>query len=145
MNGQRGKEFRLAAHLHAEVKRRARVHDLLHHFPQLVDLDREDAAVGRLVLRVGNGGDEFLVEHVHAVPQQILKAQQQREDQPARFGLLHHRHEVERGPLVVAARAHGHVARVVHAEVGIAPAGDVISLQGAGYVPRLRRRGHGFL
>ena len=137
MNGQRGEEFRLAADLDAEVEGRAGILDFLHHLAQLVDLDREDAAVGRLVLRVGDRGVEFVVEHVHAVPQQILETEQQREDQPARFCLLHYRHKVKGEALVVAPGAHGHVARVVNAEVGIAPPGDVVSLESAGYVPRL--------
>ena len=45
MDGERGEEFRLAADLEAELVGRAGVHDFLHDFAELVDLDREDAAV----------------------------------------------------------------------------------------------------
>ena len=48
---QRGDQLRLAARLQPEVERRARVEDLLDDLAQLVDLDREHAAVDILVAR----------------------------------------------------------------------------------------------
>ncbi len=93
------------------------------------------AAVLPLVTGLGDGRAEFLVQHLHAVAQQILEAQQQRKGQPAIARLLHHRHEVERRALVLH-RTHGHVAGIVHAEVAGSPAGDVVSVERAGDIPR---------
>ena len=142
MDGQRGEEFRLAADLESELERRARVHDFLHDLAQLVDLDREDAPVGRLVTGVGDGGVEFLVEHVDAVAQQVLEPEQKREAETAVLGLVHDGHEIERGALVL----HGldrHVAGVVDAKIGVPPAGNVVNVERAGNIPRLGRRSHG--
>ena len=81
----------------------------------------------RLVARLGDGRAEFLVEHLHAVAQQILEAQQQRESQAAVARLLHDGHEVERRALVLH-RPHRHVAVIVDAKVAVAPAGDVVCI-----------------
>ncbi len=135
MNRQRGEKLGLAPDLQPEFVRRAGIHDFFHHFAQLIHLDREDAAVLALVSGLGDGGAEFLVQDLHAVAQQILETEQQRQGQPAIASLLRHRHEIKRRALVLN-RAHGHVAGIVDPEVGAAPPGDVVSMERAGDIPR---------
>ena len=50
-----GEQFRLAADFQAEIERLARVEDFLHHFAELVDLDREHAAIFALVIEFRDG------------------------------------------------------------------------------------------
>ena len=53
----------------------ASVHDFLHDFAELVDLDGEDAAVDILVARVGDRGGEGAVDGFDAIAEEILEAQ----------------------------------------------------------------------
>ena len=84
LQGQAGEQLRLAAHLQAEIVRLARVQDFLHHLAQLVDLDGKDAAILVLIIELGDGAAEGLVDGLDPVAQNVLKTNQHRKFQPAR-------------------------------------------------------------
>ena len=95
MDGQRGDQLGLAAGLDAEMERRAGIHDLLDHFAELVDLDREDAAIGVAIIRLGDGVGEGLIDRLHAMAEEILKAEDDRESEAALLGLVDEFHDVD--------------------------------------------------
>ena len=76
---QAGEQLRLAPHFQPELVRLARVQYFLHHFPQLVDLDGKDAAIFVLIIELGNGGRESLVDGLDPVAENVLKPNQHRE------------------------------------------------------------------
>lgn len=61
----------------------ARVHDFLHDFAELVDLDGEDAAVDILVAGFGDRGGEGAVDGFDAIAEEILEAEDHRESEAA--------------------------------------------------------------
>ena len=61
------------------MKRLSGVDDLLDHFTQLINLDRENAAVIAAVLEFGNRVVKSAVDRFDAMPEQILKADDERE------------------------------------------------------------------
>ena len=52
---QAGEQFRLAADFQAEIERLARVENFLHHFAELVHLDRKHAAIFALIIEFRDG------------------------------------------------------------------------------------------
>ena len=125
MHRERREKFRLAARLDAKMKRRARRHDLLHDFLKLVHLDREHAAVHALVFEILDGRRERAIDRLHAVPQQIVKAQHHRESQPLLLRLGDGGHNFH-GRLFIERREDLHVALVVDPEVTAAPPVHVV-------------------
>ena len=89
-----GQQFRLAAGLQPEVVRPAELEHLFDHLPLLVHLDRVDAAVAALVLVLGDGGLEGVVDLPQAVLEDVAEADQDRQvdaaqlqvDRPAASG-----------------------------------------------------------
>ena len=80
---QRGDQLRLAARFEAEMKLLAGVDDLFDHFAQLVHLDRENAAIVVAVTEFLDRALEGAVHRFDAMPQQILKANDQRKSEAA--------------------------------------------------------------
>ena len=76
---QSGEQFRLAADFQAEVERLARVENFLHHFAQLVHLDRKHAAIFALIIKFRDGIAKGQVDGLDAVAQNVLKPDEQRE------------------------------------------------------------------
>ena len=136
MNRQRREQLRLAARLDAEVKRLAGVDDLLDHLAELIDLDRKNAAIRRLITGFLDRRAERFVDRLHAMPQQILETQDHRKAEPVFApGLVDHlddidrRRRILRGPnLDVAAR--------VDREIAESPTVDVVERNGGGNIPR---------
>ena len=104
VHSQRGEEFRLAAALQPEVVFRARVEDFLHDLTQLVDLDRENAAVRLLVAGLRDGAGERLADRLHAVAQEVLETDDQREAVALFARFLHDGHHVDGRALVLQGR-----------------------------------------
>jgi hypothetical protein len=123
---QAGEQFRLAAHFQAEIERLARVQDFLHHFAELVDLDRKHAAILALVIEFRDGIAKRQVDGLDAVPQNVLKPDEQRKFQPAPLGLLDHVRDVHRRAGFLQWRMRHHVAGVVDVKILRAPAMDVV-------------------
>ena len=126
MQGERGKQFRLAANLEAGLVRFARDQDFLHHLAELVDLDRKNAAITPPVLvlrdRLGEGG----VDRLHAVPEDVLKADQQRSAEVAFAGFVDDIRQANGCAAVVGARPSHHPALFVDVKIAKAPAVDVV-------------------
>ena len=122
---QTGEQLRFAADFQAEVERLARIQNFLHHFAQLIHLDRKHAAVFALEIEFRDGALKRLVDGLDAVPQDVLKADEQRELQSAFPGLLNHIREVHRRPRVLK-RFGNDMARVVDVEIFRAPARDIV-------------------
>ena len=124
MDREGGEEFGLAAGLDAEMPRRARVEDFLHDLAELVHLDREHAAVGRLVAGLGNRLGEGFVDRLHAVAQEVVEPHHEREGEVPRLRLGDDVHEVDR--VAVALRVHAGMALGRDSEIAAAPAVDVV-------------------
>ncbi len=139
LQGQAGEKLRLAAHLQAKLVRLARVQDFLHHFAQLVDFDGKDAAVFVLIIELGDGGGEGLVDRLHAVAQNILEADEHRKLQSPAPGLLDHVSQIHHRPIF--AQRHGDdVPGLIDVEVWRAPTIDVVKGARGLDVPSRRRR-----
>ena len=74
---------------------RARVENFLHDLAQLVDLDRKHAAVWLLVAGLRDGAGERLADRLHAVAQQVLEPDDQRETEALFARLVDHGHHVD--------------------------------------------------
>ena len=136
LQGQAGEQLRFAAHFQAEIERLAGIQDFLHHLAQLVDLDREHAPVTALVIELGDGVAEGGVDGLHPVPQDVLKPDQHRKLQAARFGFLHDIGDIDRGAIFL--QGFGDDApRLVDVEVARAPALDVVQIASLLDVPAL--------
>ena len=133
---QAGKQLRFAADLQPEVKRLAGVEDFLHHLAQLVHFDREDAAVFALIIELGDGVAESQVDGLDAVPQDVLKPDQHRKLQPARFGFFDHVGQVHRRA-GVPQRLGDDVPGFIDVEVLRAPTMNVIQIPSGLDIPRL--------
>ena len=88
LEGQSGEELRLATDFETKVKGAAGVQNFLHHFAQLVDLDREHAAVLALIVEFLDRGAEGEIDGLDAVPKDVLETNQHRKFQAARFGFF---------------------------------------------------------
>jgi len=129
LQGEAGVELRLAADFEAEVERLAGVEDFLHHFAQLVHLDRKHAAILALEIIFGDGILEGLVDGLHAMAQDVLKADEQRELQAAALRLFQHVGEVHTGARLLQRRG-GDVPGFVDVEILRTPARNVVKRAG---------------
>ena len=66
------------------MKRLAGIDDLFDHFAQLIDFDRENAAVFTAIVEFRDRVFESAVNRFDAVPEQILKADDKWKGEPAR-------------------------------------------------------------
>ena len=138
---QRSEEFRLAAAFQAEMKIVASVEDFLHHLTQLVDLDREYAAVRLLVARLGDGTGKRLADRLHAVPQKVLEPDDEREPETLFARLVDDRHHVN-GRALIHQRRDLRVPLGVDREITRTPTVDVVSGSGGWDVPVDTRFNH---
>ncbi len=83
---------------------RPRVQDFLDHFPQLIDLDREHAAVRLLIAGFRDCAVERLANGVDPVPQQILEADHQRKPEALLARFLDDGHDIDCRALVLERR-----------------------------------------
>src|SRR5207249_9829714 len=72
VHGERGDQFGLAAGFETEMKLLAGVDNLFDNFAQLVDLDREDAAILVAITELRHRSLKCAVDRFDAVPQPIL-------------------------------------------------------------------------
>ena len=124
-------KLRLAAALQPEMKFRARVEDFFHHLAELVDLDREHAAIRLLVTGLGDGAGKRAADRLHAVAQQILEPDDERKAETLFARLVDHIHHVDGRALVEQRRDLG-VAPRVDRKIARAPTVDVIGGSGGG-------------
>src|SRR5205807_9755454 len=82
VHGERSDEFRFAAGFQSEVKLQAGIDNLFDDFPQLVDLDRENAAIFIAITELRHRGLKGAINRFDAVPEQILKPDYQRKAEP---------------------------------------------------------------
>ncbi len=134
---QAGEQFRLAADFQTEIERLARVENLLHDFAELVDLDREDAAVLALVVEFLDGTAKGQVNRLDPVAQDVLEPNQHRELQAARLGFFDHVVDLD-ARAVLLQRPGKHMPRFVDVKVFRTPTLDVIQIAGVLDVPRRR-------
>src|SRR5437588_1575485 len=88
VHGQGRDQLRLASRLQAKVKRLAGIDDLFDHLAQLIDFNRENAAVFSSVVEFRNRVFESAVNGFDAVAEQILKADDKGKREPARSRLV---------------------------------------------------------
>ena len=102
--------------------------DLLDDVPLLIDLDGIDAAVLALIVVLGDGGLEGLVNFADAMAQNVGEAQQNRQLNAALLQLIDELLQVDGllGPFV---GVNGHLALVIDAEVTLAPVPDFVDVQ----------------
>ena len=132
-------ELRLAAGLEPEAEVRAAAVDLLDDEPLLVDLDREHRRVAVLVVVLGDGGGEGVVQRAQPVAQDVGEAQHHRRGEVARLELAHHLVQVDLARAVAAGPAHD-VAGGIDAEVTAAPGAGGVDLLGVLDAPWRPRR-----
>src|SRR5207244_4548367 len=84
VHGQGRDQPRLASRLQAKVKRLAGIDDLFDHLAQLIDFNRENAAVFSAVVEFRDRVFESAVNGFDAVAEQILKADDKRKGESAR-------------------------------------------------------------
>src|SRR4030088_1696291 len=134
VHGERSDRLRLAPGLETEVKLLPRIDDLLDHLAQLIDLDRKNAAIISSIVELAHGGLKRAVDRFDAMPQQILKANDQRETEPAVARFVHDFEDVD-----LAAKLLGglrdHVTPLVDREISAAPAIDIVSRNSCINVP----------
>jgi hypothetical protein len=138
-HGHHREELGLAAGLEAEAEVGAAAVDLLDDEALLVDLDREDGGVAVLVVVLGDGRGEGIVQGPQTVAQDVGKAKHHRRGQVARLELAHDLVEVDLALAAPVGPAHG-VAGGVDAEVARSPGPDRVELLGVLYAPVRSRR-----
>ena len=134
VHGQGRDQLRLRPRLEAEMILLSRVHDLLDHLAQLIDLDREDTAVMIAIAEFANRTLESEIDGSHAVAQQILKANHERKTETALPCLVHHFEDIDRSP-AIAQRPHLGVASSVDRKIPRAPALDIVGRDGGFNIP----------
>ncbi len=134
MHGEGRDQFRFAAGFETEMKSFAGIDDFFDHLAQLIDLDREHAAVGIAIAELGNRRFKRAVDRFDPVAQQILKPDDERKTQSPRARFVDHFENVDRAAGVLE-RPGNDVAVLVDGEVVPAPAVDVVRGDGRLNVP----------
>ena len=125
MDRKRRDHLRFTARLDAEMILLARVDDLLDDLAKLVDLDRENAAVGVLVAALLDGLGKRLIQATDTIAKKIMATNQKGETQPSILGLSDQFHQVDLLTLA-APRPHGGMSRRVHDHVSLRPSLHVV-------------------
>src|SRR5213595_1069641 len=125
VHGQGRDQLRFASGLQAKVKRLAGIDDLLDHFTQLIDFDRENAAVFSAVIEFRDRVFESAVNGFDAVPEQILKADDKGKGEPARSRFVND-FKNGNGATILLERLGYDVAISVDGEVTGSPTLDVV-------------------
>ena len=125
MDRERGDHLRFAAGLDAKMILQAGVDDLLDDLAKLVDLDREDAAVGVLVPALLDRLGKGFIQPTDTVAQQIMATNQKGKTQATILGLSNQFHQVDFLALA-APGPHGGMARRVHNHVSLGPSLHVV-------------------
>ena len=128
-HGHHGHQFGLGAGFQAELVRLAELQDLFHHLPLLVHLDGVDAAVAALVVVLGDGGLERVVDFAQPVLEDVGEADQDREVDAAQHQRVDQFLEID-GAGRILLRVDAHVPVVPDREIALAPAGDVVEIAG---------------
>ncbi len=134
--GKGDDELGLRAGFEAEIIFFAGVEDLLDHFAELVDLDREDAAVAAIVVFFLDGVTEGFVDLRHAIAEQVLDADRERGLQAGGFDFLDDVRDADLA--VVTFRVHAEVTLRVHGEVVTSPSFEAVVFFGVFGSPGLR-------
>ena len=123
---ERGDQFRFAARFETEMKLLACVDNFFDHFAQLIDLDRENAAILIFVIEFRHRVLKRAIDRFDAVSQQILETNHERETEAALPRFADHLHDVD-APAVVLKWTRNDIARFVNGEVIAAPTIDIVS------------------
>ena len=128
-HGHHRQQLGLAAHLEPEAERLAVAIHLFDHQALLVHLDREHRRVAVLVVVLGDGLRERVVQVLEAVREDVGEAHHHRRRELALLESLHHLEQVDLA-LGVHVRPNHEVAGRIHAEVTLAPGIDLVELAG---------------
>jgi bifunctional DNase/RNase len=113
---------------------RARIDDFFDHFPQLIDLDRKNAAIPVLVTEFGHRILERAVDRFHTVAQQILKTNDKRKPEPAIARFVDYFQEIDRSTIFLQGTRHD-IARLIDGKVIATPTVHVVSRDRGFHVP----------
>src|SRR5438876_962739 len=134
VHGQGRDQLGFAAGFQPQVKSPPGVNDLLDYFTQLIDFDREDAAVFPAVIEFGDSVLESTVNGFNAMPEQILKADDEREGKATRARLIDNFEDGNVAPIFLKRLGHNIAVRV-NGKVPGSPTFDVVSGVGRLQVP----------
>lgn len=114
----------------------ASVHDFLHDFAELVDLNGEDATVDILVTGFGDGGGEGAVDGFDAIAEEILEAKDHGESEAAFASGGDHLGDIDAG-LGISGGLDLDIAVGVDRKIIGAPAVDIVERNSGRNVPSL--------
>src|SRR4029077_2320627 len=116
------------------MKLLAGIDDLFDHLAQLVDFNRENAAIFVAVTELAHGSLKRAVNRFDSVTQQILKPDDKRETEPPIAGLIDNGKDVDGAPVFLQRPRHD-VAGAINGKVIATPSIDVVSGDGGLDVP----------
>ena len=134
VHGERGDQFRFAASFETEMKLLAGIDDLFDHFAQLIDLDRENAAILRAVIEFADRGLKRAIDRFDAVPKQILEPNDERKTEAASARFVYDFEDVDLAADFLQ-RRDDDVSLFVDREISTTPAIDIVSRDGCINVP----------
>ena len=131
-------QFRFRAGFQTEIKRSAKVENLLDDVALLVNLDRIDATILARIVEFANGMLKGIVNLADAMAQNVGETHQDRQLDAARLQLIDEVFEVD-GLFGALAWLDGDVAELVDAEVAFAPVADAVGFDGVDDLPLLHQ------
>src|SRR5205814_6601542 len=138
---QANEELAFAAYFQSEIVGFACVQNLFHHFAQLIDLDRKNAAIFALITELADGILKGAINRFHTMTENILKPNEERKFEPASFRLLNDIGQVHRSTRILQGRGDD-MACFVDVKIPGAPAVDIIEVTSTLDVPRFARVGN---
>ena len=118
------------------MERLAEIEDLFDDVPLLVDLDRVDAAVTTLILKLANGRAERIVDFADPVAEDIREPKQNGQLNAALLELIDQFLEVDRLRRVFVGM-NGYVPLGVDSEIVLAPKANAVKFQRVIDLPRV--------
>ena len=134
MHGERRDEFRFASGLETEMKLLAGIDNFFDDFAQLIDLDRENAAIRTAIVELVHRRLKRAINRFNAMTQQILETNDERKTESAGSCLVYDFENVD-GAAEFLKRADDDVALLVDREIPSAPAIDIVSRNSCINVP----------
>jgi hypothetical protein len=124
-------ELGLRARLESEAVLTAEIQHLLDNLPLLIHLDRIDADVAAVVLMLGDGGAEGVVDVADAVLENVAKPDQDWKADASQHQVIGELLQVD-GTRRILRRVHEHVAGGGNREVALPPALHLVEVGGIG-------------
>ena len=136
-----GHQLGFRARFEPELEGTPELEHLLDDLALLVDLDRINAAVVGLILVLGDGGGEGVVNLAQPVLEDVGEANQEGDRNPAQDQRIDQLLQID-GAGGVLGRMDADVSQIVDREIALAPTGDVVHLAGVLRGPPLDRVQH---